>query len=161
MTSDLAELSNKKCNSVNNRCIRSKISGDNLDFLWVELGVDVTSTRSRLWYNPVRQEVQLVGVRVLEIRCQRENQLQTEGLRPSGPWLSSPGERERSAAIARRAEVNMLQFCSVSNSPLTRNPFATLSNKVWEVYFSKELCPFVIIVLTMFLHAYEYVTLPL
>ena len=52
----------------------------------------------------------------------------------------------------------MLQLCSVSNSPLTHNPFATISNKVWEVYFSIELCPFVIIVLTMFLHVYEYIT---
>ena len=31
LTSDPAELSNKKCTRVNNRCIRSKISGDNLD----------------------------------------------------------------------------------------------------------------------------------
>ena len=58
----------------------------------------------------------------------------------------------------------MLQFCSVSNSPFTdttfRNPFETFQIK-WEVYFSKELCPLVFIVLNMFLHAsaYEYVTI--
>ena len=42
--------------------------------------------------------------------------------------------------------------CSLFNLQLTshtqyfRNPFATLSNKVSEVYFSKEVCSFVIIV---------------
>ena len=51
------------------------------------------------------------------------------------PWLSSPGERERNAVMAIRVEVNMLQFCSVSNSP----SHTTLSIK-WEVDFSKELC---------------------
>ena len=57
----------------------------------------------------------------------------------------------------------MLQFCSVSNSPLTdntfRNPFEPFQIK-WEVYFSKEQCLLVFIVLNMLLHAsaYEYVT---
>ena len=54
---------------------------------------------------------------------------------PPGPRLSSLGERERNAVMANRVGVNMLQFCSVSNS-LSRT---TLSIK-WEVYFSKELC---------------------
>ena len=51
--------------------------------------------------------------------------------------------------------VNMLQFCSVSNSPLTHNPF----NKMRGI-FSKKLCPPVVIVLNMFLYAsvYEYAT---
>ena len=58
----------------------------------------------------------------------------------------------------------MLQFSSVSNSPLTdntfRNPFEPFQIK-GEVYFSKELCPILFIVLNMFLHAsaYEYVTI--
>ena len=58
----------------------------------------------------------------------------------------------------------MLQFYSVSNSPLTdntlRNPFEPFQMK-WEVYFSKELSPPVFIVLNMFLHtsAYEYATM--
>ena len=42
LTSNPADLSNKKCTGVNNRCIRSKISGDNLDCGRVELGADVT-----------------------------------------------------------------------------------------------------------------------
>ena len=54
---------------------------------------------------------------------------------PPGPRLSSPGERERNAVIANRVGVNMLQFCSVSNSL----SHTTLSIK-WEGYFSKELC---------------------
>ena len=54
---------------------------------------------------------------------------------PSGPRLSSPGERERNAFMAIGVGVNMLQFCSVSNSL----SHTTLSIK-WEVYFSRELC---------------------
>ena len=74
-----------------------------------------------------------------------------------GPRLSCLGERERGAAIARSAGGSICcSLWSVSNSPLTHNPFATISNKVWEVYFSKELCLFVIIVLTMFPHVYVY-----
>ena len=86
-----------------------------------------------------------------------------ERLDPPDPRLSSPEERERNAAMARRVGVYMLQFYSVSNSPLTdntfRNPFEPFQIK-WEVYFSKELFPLVFIVLNMFLHAsaYEYVT---
>ena len=54
---------------------------------------------------------------------------------PSGPRLSSPGERKRNAVMANRLGVNMLQFCSVFNTL----SHTTLSIK-WEVYFSKELC---------------------
>ena len=53
--------------------------------------------------------------------------------RKAGPRLSSSGERERNAVMSIRVGVNMLQFCSFSNS------HTTLSIK-WEVYFSKELC---------------------
>ena len=57
-------------------------------------------------------------------------------------------------------------FCNSVQSPTYlphsktfRNPFEPFQIK-WEVYFSKELCPLVFIVLNMFLHAsaYEYVT---
>ena len=54
---------------------------------------------------------------------------------PPGPRLSSPGERKRNAVMANRVGVNMLQFCSVSNS-LSHTTFQIK----WEVYFSKELC---------------------
>ena len=46
LTSDPAELSNKKCTCVNNRRIRSKISGDNLDCGRVELSADATLTEA-------------------------------------------------------------------------------------------------------------------
>ena len=46
LTSDLAELSNKKRTCVNNRCIRSKISGANLDCGRVELSADATLTEA-------------------------------------------------------------------------------------------------------------------
>ena len=62
----------------------------------------------------------------LERRCGRENQ-PPEKLDPQAPQLSSPGEWERNAVIAIRVGVNMLQFCSVSNSlslnKTFRNPF--------------------------------------
>ena len=54
---------------------------------------------------------------------------------PPCPRLSSPGEWERNAVMANRVGINMLQFCSVSNSL----SHTTLSIK-WEVYFSNELC---------------------
>ena len=84
----------------------------------------------------------------LEIRCGRENQ-HPERL---GPRLSSPGERKRNAVMAIRVEVNMLQFCSVSNSL----SHTTLSIK-WEVYFSKRSVfarPYCVI---MILYAYACV----
>ena len=83
---------------------------------------------------------QLVGVRG------SENQLPAEDLGPQDPRLSRPAEWERSAAKDRGTWGQYVAICSVSNSPLTHNPFATLLNKVWEVYFSKEVCSFVIIV---------------
>ena len=99
-------------------------------------------------YNLVPQTVrlswsQLVGVRVA-VRGS-ENQLPAEGLGPQDSQLSSPAEWERSAAIVWGTWGQYVAVCSVFNSPLTHNPFATLSNKVWEVYFSKEVCSFVII----------------
>ena len=118
LTSDPAKLSDEKCTCVNNRCIRSKISGDNLDCRRVELSANCDATGSRWMSNNhitrVWQEVS-----ELERRCWNENHVPVEAGPPS-PQLSSPGERERNAVIARRVGVgvNMLKFCSVSNSPL-------------------------------------------
>ena len=65
----------------------------------------------------------------------------------SSPVWATQQNKKRSAAIVRGTGGGQyVAVCSVSNSPLTHNPFATLSNKVWEVYFSKEVCSFVIIV---------------
>ena len=90
-----------------------------------------------------------------ESRCWKKNHVPAE-VGPPGSWLSSLGERERKAVIARRiGGVNMLQSLFGLQLPLTQIP----SNKV-RIYFSKELCQLVIILLDMILHlsAYEYAT---
>ena len=122
----------KKCTCVNHRCIRSKISGDNLDCRRVELSKNVTLARSR-WASNYYITPATGSSDQLERRCWNENHVPAEA-GPPGPRLSSP-ERERNAAMARRVGVNMLQFCSVSNSPLTDNTFRTLSNKVRGIIF--------------------------
>ena len=50
---------------------------------------------------------------------------------PPGLRLNNPGEQERKVDGHKSGEVNMLQFCSVSNSL----SHATLSNKVRGIYF--------------------------
>ena len=67
-------------------------------------------------------------------------------------WAAQENGKETLMAI--RVGVNMLQFCSVSNSLSC----TTLSIK-WEVYFSKNciVCHYCVVV--MILHAYEYTTL--
>ena len=142
----------KKCTCVNNRCIRSKISGDQgrpwLSRGWTECEI-VTLAGSR-WASNYYITPATGSSDQLEMRCCRENQHPAEGAlgtpdwavevqslrwvgekmlewgpcpreaEPSGPRLSSPGERERNTVMAIRVGVNMLQFCSVSNSPLTQ-----------------------------------------
>ena len=84
-----AELSNKRCTCVNNRCIWSKISGYHLDCGWVELCADVTPTRSRWASNNYttgcHRQFQLVGD-----RCCCENQL------PERAGLSEPSVEQPS-----------------------------------------------------------------
>ena len=79
------------------------------------------------WYNPVQQTVELVGVRQLERRCCRENQHPAEGYGPSGPPIEQSAEWERSADKDKETRGQDVAVCSVSNSPLTHNLFATLS----------------------------------
>ena len=105
-------------------------------------------------YNPMPQEV----------RVSRRSEFGVSGC-SSKQWEPDPAESWAAPLMRKKCCYRQKSWwsiccslCSVSNSPLTHNPFRTISNKVWEVYFSKELCPFVIIVLTIFLHAYEYVT---
>ena len=100
-------------------------------------------------YNPVPQRVRVSWSQAVEVRVAvrgSENQLPVEGLGPQDPRLSSPAEWERCAAKGRGTWGKYVAVCSVSISPLTHNPFTTISNKVWEVNFSKEVCSFVIIV---------------
>ena len=90
--------------------------------------------RSNWYITRVKTESQAVWRSdQLEIRCGRENQHPAEWA--PGPRLSSRGEREINVAMAHRVGVNMLQFCSVSNSL----SHTALSNKARGI-FSKELC---------------------
>ena len=109
MISDPAGLSIKKCTCVNNRCIRSKISGDNLDCGRVELSADVKLTeagRCQTIIEPgatgssseleIRVWSQWLQFEVVRTRPNRE-------LGSQGYWLRSPAGWERSALISRRA----------------------------------------------------------
>ena len=71
---------------------------------------------------------------------------------PPRPRLSSPGERERNAVMTKRVGVNMLQFCSVSNSL----SHTTFSNKLRGI-FSKNCVARLYCVVVMILHAYANV----
>ena len=107
----------KKCTSINNRRIRSKISGDQgwpwQSRGWIECEI-VTLAGSRWASNYYITSVTGSSVH-LEIRSVGENMLEWGPCpREAGP----PGPRN--AIVAIRVWVNMLQFSSVSNSPLTQ-----------------------------------------
>ena len=98
---------------------------------------------------------QLVGVRVA-VRG-GENQLPAEGFGLQDPRLSSPAEWERSAAIVRGTWGQYVAVCSVSNSPLTHNPFTTLSQpfRIKSVrYIFLKKCVRSWLLLIMFPHVY-------
>ena len=125
LASDPTKLSDEKCTCVNNRCIRSKISGDNLDCRRVELSVNCDATGNRWAANNditrCDREVELVGDQNLKSVLQFEEwEPDPAEAGPLGPRLSNPVEQERNAAITRRAGGAICSFCSVSNSPLTQ-----------------------------------------
>ena len=76
------------------------------------------------------------------------------GLGPTGPRLSSPAEWRRSAAVVRRTWGQYVAVCSISNSPLTHNPFATLSRIKCEKYIFLKKCVRSSLLLIMFPHVY-------
>ena len=126
LTTDAAELSGEKCACGGGRCIRSRRSGG-----WPDI------TR-------VREEVRQLEFRAWS-QCSRlscGNQLSAERLGHQGPRLSSPREEKGGTAVAGRAMVWSI-CCSRFQSP-TYLSHTTLSIK-WELYFSKELCPPVVI----------------
>ena len=136
-----------------NRCIRSKTSRYNLDLWtgWIRWRCDAHKKQVdvRQLYNPVPQTVwvswsQFVGVRVA-VRG-NENQLETEGLGPQDPgWAAQQNEEEFCYDQRNLGSV----CCSLFRLQLTSHtqPFCNPSeNKVWEVYFSKKVSSFVIIV---------------
>ena len=119
----------------------------------------------KLLYNSVRQEVQISWRSEFEASCcswRKDAGMRTMSqhrLAPRPSVEQSRRTRKKCCYSQKSWGVNILQFCSVSNSPLTyntlRNPFEPFKIK-WGVDFSKELCPPVVIVLNMFLHASAY-----
>ena len=127
-----------------NRCIRSKISRNNLDRWRVEFGAITTPKGSR-WttkqlYNQVPQTVrgswsQFVGVVRVAVSRQWEP-ARDRRLGPWGPRLSSTAEWGGKCCYDQRnlgsicCSLFRLQLTSYTQS--FRNPFA---NNLWEVYF--------------------------
>ena len=106
----------------------------------------------KLLYNPGDRKFRSVGEKMLEWEpCLSRGWA-------ARPPVEQPMRTGKKCCYSQKSlGVNMLQFSSVSNSPLTdntfRNPFESFQIK-WEVYFSKELCPLVFTVSNMFPHAY-------
>ena len=114
----------KKCTCVNNRCIQSKISGTTLTvegLNWVRI---VTLARSR-WVSNYHITPVTGSSDQLERRCWNENHVPAEA-GPPGPRLSSPGEWERNAAVARRVGGSIC--CSSVQSPTLLSHSKTFSN---------------------------------
>ena len=161
------QLSIKRCTCLNNKCIRSRYRGITFT-LWTWLNSVQTPTESRWpsknYITRCHRQFEFVGVRgrqssvrgsefqsLLEIRCRSDSQLQTEGLGPQDPGWAAHQNEEEVLLLSEELGVNMLQSLFrlqlTSHTQPFRNPFATYSRmKVWEVYFSKEVCSFVIIV---------------
>ena len=171
----------KKCTCVNNRCIQSRMSGDNLDCRRFELSGHKTIIYS------VHRKFESVGEKMLEWEpC------------PSRGWAPRPPVEQpiRTGKKYCYSQKNggqyvavlfslQLTFCTIILT--IRNPLEPFRIKwkftklfcldvaqghmkgapnetrthpfriKWEVYFSKELCPLVFIELNMFQHAYVYV----
>ena len=85
------------------------------------------------------------GLRQSETGYQRENQLAEWGLWVlSGPRLRNPSQDVKEMLLWSRRELgSILQSVPVSNSSLTHNKHRPFENKVWEIYFYKEVCSFV------------------
>ena len=117
---------NKKCTSVNNWCIRSKIGDQGMALTVV--GLNWVGVKQ--WYNPGDRKFRWVREKMLE--CPRRDWTPR-------PLVEQPRRTGKKGCDSQKSlGVNMLQFCSVSNSL----SHTTLSIK-WEVYFSKELYPLV------------------
>ena len=124
---------NRKCTYVNNRCIRSR--NIRIITLIVDGLNECNCDAHKKWalnccITQWRQDVRQFGDQTRWWQDVVEK-ASTQQSGPSGPRLSCPRERERNAVMANRVRVNMLQFCSVSNS-LSHTP---LSNKVRGIFF--------------------------
>ena len=133
---------------------------------WIECRCDTHWSRcmSNNYITQYYRKFKLAGDQSLEsvvaVRGSENQTQQRAG--PSGPRGSSPAGWERSATIARRVGG---QYVAVFVQSLTHlshitlcKPFVPFRIKCERFIFLKNCVSFVIIVLTMFLHAYEYVT---
>ena len=78
---------------------------------------------------------------------------------PQDPRLSSPAERERSAAQDKGTGGQIFAVCSVSTSPLTHNPFVTLLQPFrikCERYIFLKKCVCSSLLLSLLPHVYVY-----
>ena len=87
----------------------------------------------------------------LERRCWIEEHV-PETLGPKPP-VELPRRTRKNVVMAIRVGVNMLQFCSVSNSLSHK----TLSNKVRGIFFQRTVSLVFIVSLWFCMHAYVYV----
>ena len=105
-----------------------------------------------LLYNSVNTGSQLV----LETRSWRQEVLEKARTQQSGPqasgWAALENEKD-ATLMAIRVEVNMLQFCSVSNSL----SHTKLSNKVRGIFFKRSLRSSLFIASIYILHVYVYI----
>ena len=176
------EPSIKRCTSVNNRCIRSKILEYHLD-LWTWLNsVQMHAPTGSRWasnnyitrcHKRLESVSQFESVRVqfqlqLEIGCPwSENQLQTEGLGPQQSMVEQPSQDEEEVLLWSQEElwVDMWQSVPIPNSPFTHhqhqpfcNPFTTLLRIKCERYiFIKKCVRSFIEVIIMFLLTSAYI----
>ena len=125
----------------------------NLNRGLVEFGAFATPTESRWGSNnyitQCHRQHQLVGVSGSWISSCSSRQWEpspSKGLAPSGPPFEQSSRMRKKCCYSKRNLGSIC--CSLFSLQLTShtqtflNPFATLSNKVWDVYFSKELCLF-------------------
>ena len=113
----------KKCTSVNNRCIRWKISGDQrrpwLSRGWIECEI-VTLAGSR-WVS----NYYITPATGSSDQLKWKKMLEWEAC-PNRVWAPEPPVEQpmrtgkKGCDSQKSGGVNMLQFCSVSNSPLTQ-----------------------------------------
>ena len=124
----------------------------------IEFSVDAYAHRKQVdvkqLYNQVPQTVWVSWVRVavpVGDKMPEWEPAPDRGLGPSGPTVEQPSRMRKKCCYGQRnlgsicCSLFRLQLTS-HTQPLLKpfcNPF---ENKVWEVYFSKEVCSFVIII---------------
>ena len=115
--------------------------------------VEILSGRLNYYITRWRQEVREFG----DQTCWWQDAVEEASIQQSGPsfsgWAALRSREETLMAI--RVGINMLQFCSVSNSLSNTN----LSNKVSGIFF-KEVFARLLLCVVRILHeyAYEYTT---